>query len=87
MANKHIGICPFCKADTAAEIIEENDFRRDMCRCTECEKTIYVCRTPGCDDYARGGSSYDDELCPQCTKNITLALTGGIFMLLLGRLS
>ncbi|MBA5202210.1 hypothetical protein [Pectobacterium aroidearum] len=68
MAKKHPGICPHCREKVTPDIIEENSIRRDKCKCPKCEGVVYVCRTPGCDDYAKGGNTYDEELCPQCTK-------------------
>ena len=71
MATKHAGTCPFCKEIVNPITIEENAIRRDKCKCPSCSETIYVCRTPGCDDYAKSGNVYDDELCPECTRSIT----------------
>ena len=74
MSAKQKGRCPFCSKTVAAEIIEENTIRRDKCRCTECGETVYLCRSPGCHDYAKGTQVYDHELCPSCTS--TAADTG-----------
>jgi len=63
---KPLGNCPFCDTNTRAMVVEENTFRRDMCRCDNCGETIYPCRTPGCHNYAKSGRIYDDELCPSC---------------------
>lgn len=71
MSDKHVGTCPFCRAEMRPRVVEENIVRRDKCECTECGKTIYVCRTPGCRDYAKGGDLYDDELCPVHTAALT----------------
>lgn len=79
MSAKHSGICPFCKEVVTAEVIEENTIRRDKCQCPSCHNTIFVCRTPGCDNYAKGGDIYDDELCPDCTSGVTKA--GGVIVL------
>lgn len=70
MATKHLGVCPFCKELGRPVVLEENTMRRDKCMCanSECKETIYTCRTPGCDDYAKGGMIYDDELCPGCMR-------------------
>ncbi len=68
MSLKPAGLCPFCKENVRADVIEENTLRRDKCACPSCGGTVYVCRTPGCDDYAKGGDFYDDELCPACTS-------------------
>ena len=65
---KHLGVCPFCSASTRPVVLEENTVRRDICECSECSEKVLVCRTPGCQDYAKGGSVYDDELCPGCTS-------------------
>lgn len=77
MAIKHSGTCPFCKETITATISESNSVRRDKCICPSCKGTIYVCRSPGCDNYAKGGNIYDDELCPECTRSLT-AHTGDI---------
>jgi hypothetical protein len=53
-----------------AQVVEENILRRDKCVCPSCAETIYVCRTPGCDNYAKGGDLYDHELCPECTRAV-----------------
>ncbi|MCZ6145101.1 hypothetical protein O5255_27805, partial [Escherichia coli] len=37
---------------------------------SDCKSIIYVCRTPGCENYAKGGHLYDDELCPSCMSTI-----------------
>ncbi len=64
------GVCPFCKKEINARVIQENKIRRDKCECSDCKSIIYVCRTPGCENYAKGGHLYDDELCPSCMSNI-----------------
>jgi hypothetical protein len=74
---KHLGICPFCSASMQPSVLEENTMRRDICQCSECSEKILVCRTPGCQDYAKGGSVYDDELCPSCTSS-TVSVVGTI---------
>ena len=71
MANKHAGECPYCKSTVTPTIFEENTVRRDLCECPECGGKLLVCRTPGCQDYAKGGDIYDDELCPSCTSSVT----------------
>lgn len=68
MATKHPGICGHCRETVSPIIIEENTFQRDKCECPKCHEILYACRTPGCDDYAKGSKAYDEELCPQCTK-------------------
>lgn len=70
MSVKHKGQCPFCNEIVQPKVIEENTIRRDKCLCTECSEIIYVCRSPGCQNYAKGGEHYDHELCPSCTSNI-----------------
>ena len=55
MVSKHQGGCPFCKGTVTPEVLEENTLRRDKCQCPECANTLYVCRTPGCHSYAKGG--------------------------------
>lgn len=71
MAEKHLGTCPFCKELVTPYVVEGNVIRRDKCMCPNCQNTVYVCRAPGCDDYARGGDIYDDEFCPSCTASAT----------------
>ena len=66
--DKPIGICPHCNHEVRAKIFVKNNLRRDMCKCPNCEETIYVCRNYGCRNYAVGGDYYDDELCPTCAK-------------------
>lgn len=83
MATKHKGLCPFCKNEVIPRIVEENYVRRDKCECPDCLETIYVCRAPGCENYAKGGSLYDDELCPSCTSGVSGG-AGGLGMLALG---
>lgn len=73
MTKKHLGRCPFCDQEGIPTVIEENSFRRDKCQCSnaECKGTIYICRGPGCHNYAKGGDVYDDEFCPSCTSGFT----------------
>lgn len=66
---KHVGLCPFCEKKVSPFIVEENFVRRDVCECPECHKGILVCRSPGCQNYAKTGKYYDDELCPSCAKS------------------
>lgn len=70
MGFKDEGKCPFCKETMTPEVIEENSIRRDKCACSKCEMPIYVCRAPGCRDYARGGDIYDDEFCISCSDKL-----------------
>jgi len=70
MATKAPGICGHCRETVSPNVIEENTFRRDKCQCPKCSEILYSCRTPGCDDYAKGGKSYDEELCVGCTKSL-----------------
>jgi len=74
MANKHAGTCPYCGDTVTPVLIEENNLRRDVCKCPSCEKQLLSCRTPGCQSYAKGGQIYDDELCPSCTSSIASAV-------------
>ncbi|WP_175653835.1 hypothetical protein [Pseudomonas sp. Marseille-P9899] len=67
---KDKGKCPFCEKTMTPDISEKNNIRRDKCECTNCRRVIYVCRAPGCRDYARGGSLYDDEFCISCSDKI-----------------
>jgi len=71
MASKHTGKCPFCEEAVTPTVLTENSLRRDVCRCSSCSELILICRTPGCQDYAKGGHVYDDELCPGCTAGVT----------------
>lgn len=75
MAAKPKGKCPFCEEAIIAEVVEENSVRRDRCACPTCKAEIYVCRVPGCHDYAKGSPVYDHELCPDCTKRAEEALS------------
>lgn len=65
---KQKGLCPFCLEEVSPEVVEENRLRRDKCLCPKCKEHIYLCRTPGCHNYAKGTEVYDHELCPACTK-------------------
>ncbi|HOX46092.1 MAG TPA: hypothetical protein PK668_20990 [Myxococcota bacterium] len=67
MSSKPMGKCPFCHHKVHAKIVEENSWRRDVCRCPECGERILVCRMPGCKDFAEGGETWDEEFCPDCT--------------------
>lgn len=71
MAKKHKGVCPFCEESVTPDVVEENYVRRDRCQCPNCQSFIYVCRSPGCQNYAKGGDIYDDELCPSCTSGVS----------------
>lgn len=83
---KQKGICPFCNETVAALISEQNKLRRDKCLCPSCQETIYLCRTPGCNDYAKGTSVYDHEFCPSCTKRIAdVAAVAGKYALEAGK--
>ncbi|WP_144106765.1 hypothetical protein [Paraburkholderia sp. BCC1886] len=68
MPTKQKGKCPFCNQAVTPEIVEENTVRRDKLKCPECSEPLYVCRTPGCHDFAKGTAVYDHELCPDCTE-------------------
>jgi hypothetical protein len=70
VTTKQKGKCPFCGNTVQAEIVEENTIRRDKCQCPECKELLFVCRTPGCHDYAKGTETYDHELCPDCTSKV-----------------
>ena len=65
------GKCPFCGEIVRAQVVEENYVRRDRCQCPRCAEMLYVCRMPGCSNYAKGGALWDDELCLSCTAGIT----------------
>ncbi|WP_220731368.1 hypothetical protein, partial [Salmonella enterica] len=74
MERKHKGKCPFCNSEMAPEVIEKNTIRRDKCKCTTCGEIIYKCRNIFCNDYAKGGLLYDDELCPPCGEGLLKAV-------------
>lgn len=75
MVAKQKGKCPFCSSVISAVVDESNTFRRDKCRCPSCNEVIYVCRSPGCHDYAKGTESWDHELCPECTSKLDGAIS------------
>lgn len=86
MSVKHKGLCPFCSETVQPKVVEENTIRRDKCECPNCNNTVYVCRSPGCQNYAKGGELYDDELCPSCTSGVSefgkgALMTGAITVL------
>ena len=62
---------PVLRGDCSRTVVEENYVRRDRCQCPRCAEMLYVCRMPGCSNYAKGGALWDDELCPSCTAGIT----------------
>ncbi|MNC43716.1 hypothetical protein D3C75_925910 [compost metagenome] len=68
---KQKGKCPFCEETVAATVIEDNTVRRDKCQCPNCNEFIFLCRSPGCHDYAKGTQVYDHELCPSCTDTVS----------------
>lgn len=68
MKTKQKGCCPFCGEAVSPIVVEENSFRRDRCKCPKCEATVFLCRSPGCHNYAKGTDTYDHELCPACTE-------------------
>lgn len=70
MNTKQKGLCPFCDANVAADVLEARTLRRDRCRCPNCEETLYVCRSPGCHNYTKGTASWDHELCPECRSGL-----------------
>ncbi|MEQ4712047.1 hypothetical protein ABN057_07070 [Providencia alcalifaciens] len=70
MECKNEGKCPFCNESITPLIIEKNVFRRDKCQCPNCNGIIYICRGLFCQDYAKGGEIYDDELCQPCTSKL-----------------
>ncbi len=71
MTKKHSGMCPFCNQEVMPEVVKQNIFRRDKCVCPSCGKAVYVCRSPGCSNYAKSGPLWDHELCPSCTSEIS----------------
>lgn len=78
------GYCPFCGTFAAPKILEENTVRRDKCQCLTCKNVIYICRTPGCNNYAKGGDVYDQELCPDCTRGLSNNVKSGVMGLAIG---
>lgn len=51
-------------------MVKENTFRRDKCQCPKCSAFIYLCRTPGCHDFAKGTKDYDHEFFLECTVSL-----------------
>lgn len=84
--SKGLGKCPWCGEQVKARVIEENYIRRDLCVCPQCGEKILICRTPGCNNYAKGGDLWDDELCPDCTSGAGSIVVGIGTTLLLGKL-
>lgn len=84
---KHKGTCPFCSEIVQPNVVEENSVRRDKCQCPSCQELVYVCRSPGCQNYAKGGKMYDDELCPNCTSAIAEVGKGAITTAVIGLVS
>lgn len=76
MATKQKGICPFCKENVAALIIDEHTIRRDRCLCPKCGESLYLCRNPACHHYAKGTKTYDHELCSSCAQAVGEATKG-----------
>lgn len=70
MSIKSKGKCPYCKELMIPDVIEENTVRRDKCKCSnsKCNGIIYACMGIGCNDYAKSGDFWDDNLCPECTE-------------------
>ncbi|HHQ4570149.1 TPA: hypothetical protein ACSP3H_000992 [Aeromonas veronii] len=86
MNAKQKGKCPFCEKNVSAVVLEANTVRRDRCECPSCKESIYLCRIPGCHDYAKGTSVYDHELCPSCTDKINdISATAGKYALEAGK--
>lgn len=73
---KQEGKCPFCLKSVVPAVVESNTLRRDQCECPECHERIFLCRSPGCHDFAKGTSVYDHELCSECTG--TVSNTAGV---------
>lgn len=69
-AKKPKGECSYCKSTMQPKVLESAALKRDICICTAngCGQRIICCRMPGCDNYARCGTYWDDELCHSCTK-------------------
>jgi hypothetical protein len=63
------GKCPHCdKEITPATIFQKNILRRNILLCPLCNQKILVCRAPGCHNYVKSGTIWDDEICPKCTQ-------------------
>jgi hypothetical protein len=68
------GHCPICKKEiqpTSNDVFEKNRFRRDVIRCPSCKSKILRCMAPGCNNYAEGGDTWDDNICPSCKSPST----------------
>ena len=76
MDTKQKGLCPFCKENVAALIVDEHIVRRDRCLCPKCGESLYSCRNPACHDYAKGTKKYDHEFCSSCAKSAADATKG-----------
>ena len=64
-----IGHCPVCKNEihlTSNDILEKNNFRRNVIKCPLCKTRILRCIAPGCNNYTEGGDLWDDKICPSC---------------------
>lgn len=70
--DKPRGECPFCLEIMQPNILEVNVLRRDKCECPLCYEIVYICRMPSCNNYAKGGDYYDDELCLDCQRSFGL---------------
>jgi ribosomal protein S27AE len=82
----HEGHCPKCgKAINPTRFLERNTLRRDVLECPNCQARILKCRFPGCQDYALGGKVWDNDFCPNCTKEVAQAAIMGGLTILLGR--
>ncbi len=80
----HQGKCPQCgQSITPTRCLEVNTLRRDVLECPNCWARILECRFPGCRDYALGGKVWDNDFCPDCTKQVSqTAIAGGLAIVL-----
>jgi pimeloyl-ACP methyl ester carboxylesterase len=59
----HQAYCSWCYHQTHHTLEEKNYLRRNRYKCMRCSNTTYECRV--CRHMARGGRSWDDELCAE----------------------
>ena len=63
MANRIKGFCSHCFENTYHIEQQWNSIRRNIYVCEGCKKSTLMCRI--CQNFAKGGSFYDDELCAE----------------------
>lgn len=69
MANKIKGFCSHCFNETYHVEQQWNLVRRNQYVCESCKKPTYQCRL--CQNFAKGGDVWDDELCAEHDRTIT----------------